>query len=326
MSISYVFARKLYQSLAGSKNREPLRSLKNKYNYWFWKERNCSFLKGKAEHYIIRRYAQNMGIGSYIISNLSQINYAKRNNWNPVIDMKNYNGITVNGKRVNAWELYYDQPYPELNGKLDGIYSQKKYRLSDGICRADAPNDSMDFFLNKKTLAYWSILYRENCRFNSAMQSYADKEYDSIIKGKRVVGVLCRGTDYLKLKPKGHPVQPDPDLVIVKVKRLMKDYNCGYVYLATEDEAIEKLFRVAFLDKLLVNKRVYKKYSGGYLANTLNNREDDVYHTNVEYLSSLYLLSRCNCFVAGRTSGAVITMLMDTEYEYTYFWDLGVYK
>ena len=106
----------------------------------------------------------------------------------------------------------------------------------------------------------------------------------------------------------------------------MKDYNCGYVYLATEDEAIEKLFRVAFLDKLLVNKRVYKKYSGGYLANTLNNREDDVYHTNVEYLSSLYLLSRCNCFVAGRTSGAVITMLMDTEYEYTYFWDLGDYK
>ena len=326
MSKIYAFARKAYFRIADSNRIKMLGTIKDKYLRWYWKERNCGSIKGKPEYYIIRRYAQNMGIGSYIISNLSQIKHAKENNWIPVIDMKNNNGITYDGSIVNAWELFYDQPDSELNGRIERIYAQRKYRLSDGICRDDAPNDSMAFFQDKQTLRFWSDLYRENCRFNTSMQSYADEEYDSLIKGKRVVGVLCRGTDYLKLKPKGHPIQPDPALVIEKVKEVMEDYDCGYVYLATEDAAIEDLFRASFSDMLLVNKRVYKKYSDGYLANTFNNRENDAYHTNVEYLSSLYILSRCNCFIAGRTSGAVVTMLIQDDYEYTYFWDLGEYE
>ena len=105
----------------------------------------------------------------------------------------------------------------------------------------------------------------------------------------------------------------------------MEEFKCNFIYLATEDYNVEILFRKKLGNKVIVNKRVYKRYLDGYLANTLNERENDRYNTNLEYLSSLSLLSKCDCLIAGRTSGTVVTMLMNQAYDYTFFWDLGVY-
>lgn len=323
----YVYVRRIYSIIKNTPLGYFLIYGKNVYNNWFWKERMVGKFLPKKEKlpFIIRRYAQDMGIGSYIISNLSQINYAVKNEMFPVIDMLNYNGTKVNGILMNSWELYFNQPCSDKKNLLKKIYKTKNYRLSDGGCRKNSPNDSMDFLENIKKLSYWSTLYNQYCQFNDEMNLYAATEYNSLLKGKRVVGVLCRGTDYLQLKPKGHPVQPDVYNVINKLKYTMRKFDCPYVYLATEDFQIEKIFKSIFEDRLIINKRVYKNYKTGYLSHTHNERKNDLYYTNVEYLSSLYLLSRCDCFLAGRTSGTVIVLLMNYKYEFTYFWDLGEY-
>ncbi len=323
----YSIGRKVYQKARKVSGFPEIASWKAKYNQWFWRERlvNKNIFQGKRGGeipFIIRRYAQDMGIGSYIISNISQIEYARRQGYRPVIDMKNYNGTIVDGHVENTWTLFFEQQEDELAN----AYKSKTYWLSDGENRGRFPNDSMQFLNDRSELTYWSNIYRRYCCFNKTVRDYSNWEYKQLFEGKgKILGVLCRGTDYVKLRPKGHPVQPDIFEVIEKAKKVMEEYKCDFIYLATEDYSVESMFKKEFTNQLIVNKRVYKKYIDGYLANTLNERENDKYNTNLEYLSSLSLLSKCNCFIASRTSGTVITMLMNNVYDYTFFWDLGVY-
>lgn len=44
-----------------------------------------------------------------------------------------------------------------------------------------------------------------------------DKMQDKIVPSG-LLGVIIRGTDYIKLKPKYHPAQPEVDEVITKVR------------------------------------------------------------------------------------------------------------
>jgi hypothetical protein len=323
----YSVGRKIYQKVKKNPVFANIIFLKEKYNQWFWSERlvdKVIFERKRREKipFIIRRYAQDMGIGSYIISNLSQIDYAEKKGYKPVIDMKNYNGTVVDGHVENTWTLFFEQQEDELTN----AYKSKNYWLSDGENKNFFPNDSMFFLNDKNLLLYWKNIYRKYCCFNRTVKDYSNREYKELLKGKgRILGVLCRGTDYVRLCPKGHPVQPDTSVVIEKAKRVMEEFKCNFIYLATEDYNVEILFRKKLGNKVIVNKRVYKRYLDGYLANTLNERENDRYNTNLEYLSSLSLLSKCDCLIAGRTSGTVVTMLMNQAYDYTFFWDLGVY-
>ena len=322
----YTRVRKMSHLIDTLSNFEIFRQCKKKYNEWFWKEKKvtkCFSPKQKDVAYIIRRYAKNMGIGSYIISNLSQINYCLEKKYIPVIDMLNYNGTHIEGKGVcDSWELYFEQPVISL----EEAYKSQMFWLSDGSPKENTPSDSMEFLANSDKLEYWHKIFVNNIKFNQLLKNYLENEVEEIIANRgKILGVLCRGTDYLELRPQGHPIQPQIDEVIEKAKIVMEKYECEYLYLATEDYAIEEKFRNEFGNRVLTNKRVYKKYESGFLANVSNSRKDDFFHTNVEYLSSLYLLSKCDCFIGGRTSGTIVALLMNYKYEYTFFWDKGEY-
>ena len=51
----------------------------------------------------------------------------------------------------------------------------------------------------------------------------------------------------------------------------------------------------------------------------------DPYERGIEYLTSIYLLSRCNGLVAGRTTGTVGACIMAEKYEFRYIFSLGRY-
>jgi len=317
---AYSFGKTLYEKFESILPTSFLKEIKKLYNSWYWRERIVKKYYGERKIntvYIIRRYATNMGIGSYVISNLSHIDYALKKGFTPIIDMYNYNSTDLSGKKNNTWTLFYKQPLFETINNLDNAYKQRKYILSCGGIPEDAPNDSMEFLCNKDKLKYWSSIYSKYCVLNDKTKKYFEEEYNELFSpAMRIVGVLCRGTDYYSLRPVGHPVQPLADQVVEKTIEVMREYSCNYIYLATEDKNIESTFRRHFGEKLITNKRVYKDYHKGYLAKTLNIRENDSYYTNLEYLSSLNLLSKCNCIIAGRTSGTVLTINMNINKRY----------
>ena len=96
--------------------------------------------------------------------------------------------------------------------------------------------------------------------FSDTMQAAVKAVYQEFpFEEKKILGVLCRGTDYMTLRPHNHPVQPSADIVINKAKAIMREFRCDYCYLATEDESILSAFRKAFGDHLLVSQNIYFK-------------------------------------------------------------------
>lgn len=279
------------------------------------------------EYAVIKRYGEHLGLFSYVITNLGNIDKALKKGRIPIIDMQSYKNPYLEEEEVgikNAWEFFFEQP---CNKKLEDIKGEKQIEITS-VTR-NRPNDSMRFFLNKKVNAYWKERAKKYLRLNKTMQIEIEHQEKKIFKGhkEKILGVLCRGTDYVSLKPFRHPVQPTPEEVIEKAKEVMKEQKCKKIFLATEDESILKKFQKEFGDNLLfLDQKRFQDTKEHYLAEINFNRNHDAYLKGIEYLSTIVLLSKCDSFIGGRCSGTIGVTLFADHFDYTYFWDKGRYK
>jgi hypothetical protein len=54
--------------------------------------------------------------------------------------------------------------------------------------------------------------------------------------------------------------------------------------------------------------------------------ENEIYNRGIEYLSSIYLLSRCDALIGGNCGGSISALLMNGgKYEFTEIFNLGLY-
>ena len=252
----------------------------------------------------------------FLVNMLDNIIYCLANKQKPIIQFEN-------SEKINLWEQFLEQPYTLQK-------NVKEYECDERDAHLNWPLNP-----SKDQISKYAKLYKFFVKLNQKTKEYFDNEYKEIIEGKRVLGVLCRGTDYTANKPKGHPIQPDIDDVIVLVKKKMVDLKCEWIYLATEEKEIADKFEKEFPNQILVNKRKYFDEFHSIRNNQGENariswvhfdRENDNYYKSLEYFSSINLLSRCTALIAGNCGGSRTALyLNDNHYEYSYLFDLGVY-
>ena len=224
------------------------------------------------------------------------------------------------------WDTFFEQPFSVPETEPDCICDVEQGFFHPQF---DTPYRSSD-------LRLWCKVYHRLVRLNERTRNYVDQEYQELFEGvdgqkHRTLGVICRGTDYVKLKPMGHPVQPTPEQVIARAKVLLDQYQLERVYLATEEYAIYEKFEKAFPGLILVNKRqyydeVFNNHDMTYVYEVQFDREDDLYLKGLEYLSSLQLLSRCNVLLGGNCGGACAALYMNNrKYEHVELFNLGLY-
>lgn len=255
----------------------------------------------------------------YFLTNmLDNIVYCLSKGYKPIVQYKN-------SSNINLWTQFLEQPYSlEINNDSMELECDK---LDAYLCWPLNPT--------RDDISIFSKLYKTFVKPNKETEQYFNNEYELIIKGKRVLGVLCRGTDYTANKPKGHPIQPTVDDVIALAKSKMEELNCEWIYLATEEQVIFDRFEKNFPQKILVNKRKYfdefyeiKKDVGenARISNVHFSRENDSYYKSLEYFSSVNLLSKCTALIAGNCGGSRAALyLNNNEYEFWHLFDLGVY-
>lgn len=234
----------------------------------------------------------------------------------PQICIKNDNG-------ENIWEWFFEQPFSDLytNEKIIEKYDAQYLEVFPDF------SDVYDQDMTK----WWSALYHDYWKLNDTTKDYVEQEVKNIIGNRRVLGVICRGTDYTDCKPKGHPVQPDIKDVIELVSQQFAKLNFDYIYLATEDGRIDKEFKDVFGDKVLINKRTYydscfKEKQLTWIKDVHFERENDDYYKGLEYISSLVILSECNALIGGNCGGCQTAIFLNrNRYEYKYIFDLGIY-
>jgi hypothetical protein len=279
--------------------------------------------------FIIRINNPNLGLMAIHDCVLGYVRLADKNGYIP--DLKNYlNGyleIEEVGK-INAWEYFFEQT---SKYSLDEVYRSKNVILSSGVSPREAASTSLNFMLNnKKKAKYYFNLIDKHLHIKNDIQKNIDSESRNILGNKRVIGVSSRGSDMLNLT--GHTIQPDTKDLISKTKRMLIKWNCEYVFLASEEEHVVKLFKNNFGDKLLLNEshRVDSSiYIDNYvpLVNLSFERSNDKYLSGLEYLTTVVILSRCNCLIGslvGKTVGAI--EMNNNSYENKFIYDLGVYK
>ncbi|MBO5241133.1 MAG: hypothetical protein J6B19_00530 [Lachnospiraceae bacterium] len=277
---------------------------------------------------IIRRSDPIPGLASHIMTNLGQIVAAINEGYIPVIDMQFSENLFTclnQNHTQNAWELFFKQPFG--NYSLYVATNADTRILKDGI-PGFMPYYNMDQLMNPSILNFWQTAMKEYMPFSDRLQKATQDAYGKLpFEGNKILGVICRGTDYRNLRPYNHPVQPDVNDVIAKAKETMQNYNCTYCYLATEDDSIRARFQETFGDRLLTSQSMYFDSSQAtLLSEEMQDSPKQLLEKNVEYLTSLFLLGQCHCLIGGRTSGLVVALLLnEIPYAYTYFWNEGNY-
>ena len=165
-----------------------------------------------------------------------------------------------------------------------------------------------EFYDNPVRLKYFQDIFKRYIRFSRETEMKLQEMRDSVMpQDVKILGVLCRGTDYLLKKPKNHPVQPEPQVVIKDAEAIMKKYGCDYVFLATEDQDILDMFKSHFGTKLKYikqNRVTHEQMKNVNRLMSISSKSNrDKYLMGVEYLSATYILSKCHCFIGGRCGG-----------------------
>lgn len=282
--------------------------------------------------YVIGQNDEIGGLWWLINKVLMHLWYAEDKGYCPVIDWQNYKTQytkpTMFGSE-NVWEYYFEQP---CGYSLNDIKRANMVIINK---QEAAPSDTYymgQFYDDALRIQKFSQLFKKYVKFNDSSLKYLNSQKNKYLSSnKKVVGVLCRGTDYVLKKPSSHPIQPEPEDVIRDVRQVMQDYSCTHVFLATEDADILETFKQEFGNSLMYEEqdRLSKSQiqSDEWLSIT-KKRELDTYDpfiSGLKYLTSTYILSQCACFISGRTGGAKGVLIMNSDFEYLKIYDLGVY-
>lgn len=297
------------------------------YTNFKWRERKVSYGKENKEtqFYVVRRANAKVGLFSLVLTNLGHIKYAIEKGYIPVVDLQNYNpyyqGVATDNK--NVWEYYFEQP---CGYGLNDIKNSKKIILGNGIVTSDLeyPDDNIAY--DKQKIDFWKSIAQKYLIVNEEIVKEAEKIADKIFGTSKILGVLARGTDYVNMKPYNHPVQPSPEQLMEKIDEVMVKHGCDKIYLATEDKGIFSKMKNQYGDKIIALDVERHETKGNQNINDVRRmQEKDDYTMAKDYLITILLLSKCDCLVAGNTSGSIGALLLNKEYEYQYIFNLGRY-
>lgn len=248
----------------------------------------------------------------------------------PVVDMQYYPNYYYTDKetigRVNWWEHCFKQPFPYT---LAEVYQSRNVVLCHGMY-----DGQLSEILETDKILQSHQLVSKYMQLSSEAQKVCENEWNRIIGNrKRVLGVKCRGTDYLGLKPFGHSVLPSVQMTIQKIEELREDWakeNGKYdaIFVATEDEGILQGLKEHFKDELICNDCYRFEDTGtAGLFDVIGKGHDAryKYEKMMDYLVTTYCLSKCDGLIAPMVNGTLGALRMKGEYEKVYIFQLGNY-
>lgn len=294
--------------------------------------------KEKKTFYIIATTRNITGIGAIWIGYIAHTLYAIDNGYIPIIDLKHYQNQYFKDNRTykdNTWEYFFEQPCTHTLNDIDEdskiiistnsrMSSRNKYNIWGNRIPINSKTVLSQELLNLKSR------YESAFKLSPTAQEYVKNNFNNIIGNEtNILGILCRGTDYIVRRSFGEPIQPKPEIVIKKAHEFLKKHpEIKKIYLATEDNNIYETFKKEFGDKLLDNKQyryTYNKNHKPFLSESQVDRPNHNYKLALEYLSSLYILSKCKYFIGGRCGGTIVAWLIQNSWQDLYIWKLGHY-
>ncbi|MBR1709928.1 MAG: hypothetical protein IJ719_14055 [Clostridia bacterium] len=162
-----------------------------------------------------------------------------------------------------------------------------------------------------------------------------DEYYDAVLGGRKVLGVLIRGSDYLAVGFGGARKMATVEQMTPRIRQWMNAYGYEKVFLATEDSDILAQMKKEFgrdMIALAQERLSVRNLRQGQIITEYEkekNKEDyeaKLEDTTINYFYALYILSRCDAFLcSGQCNGwDNVISLNGGKYERSYKFTVGI--
>ena len=217
---------------------KKIKWLNDFYTKYKWREKRVCNGRENPEltFYVIRRSDSQVGLFSLVLTTLGYINYALDQGYIPIVDLTNEgNAYLDDSVGSNVWEYYFEQP---CGYSLKDITKSKHIILGNGIIdwTIPFPKDSMVHDSTEEEI--WKETAHKYLRIKKEILEEKKQLKDILLGEENYLGVLLRGTDYVNVRPKNHPVQPTVEEAIQVIDRVLREKEYQKIYLATEDNEI----------------------------------------------------------------------------------------
>lgn len=309
-----------------------LHSLNFKNNKLNYPNKNIDILTSNTS-FIIIKFNNNdkiYGLFTYFKFSLNCINTFINKGYIPIIDILSspniFNGFNNSSLNKNPWELFFEQPFgyslEEVKKKAQNIiYFNFSYRICKEYGRKE-------FIYNKVTLDYWHMIFLKYIPIKNFIINESNYIINKLFKNsKNVLGILLRGTDYISIRPKGHPIQPNIEMVINDVIVADKKNKYDYLFLTTEDSIINQKFKSRFGNKIKNYKNTNINYNykeKKFLAFNKNILGNSNYQKN--YLMNIIILSKCIDIISSISSGTIGALVLSKGFRNAKLYNLGLYN
>ena len=160
----------------------------------------------------------------------------------------------------NPWEFFFNQPF---GYKLKDVLNKAKNIKYFECEKPYKSYPSSNIYINNVLMDYWHDLSIKYIPIKDEIIKQSFNIFKKLFKNSiNILGVLARGTDYIAIKPKHHPIPPTIDIIIKDIKKMNKNNNYDWFFLSTEDEIIKNKLILEFGYKLkfLKNKQIKYNY------------------------------------------------------------------
>jgi hypothetical protein len=267
-------------------------------------------------------------IFSFYVYFLGCINKYINKGYIPIVDLKSYpngyNGLNIS-INYNPWEKFFEQPYRYT---MEEVLKNAKIivyiKCKENIYR---PNERKIYY-NNDLIKFWRNLGRKYIPIKKEIQKESNIIIRKLFKNSNnILGVKIRGTDYIKLKLKAHPIPPSLDRAINDVKKLDLKNNYDWIFISSEDDIIKERFIKEFKNKItFLNPKTQLKYNYTGSDYLIKNKE---INGNIEYaknyVMNIYILGKCTDIVMSRGSGGVGVIIFTDGFRNSLIYNFGEY-
>ncbi len=240
---------------------------------------------------------------------IRQMAHVQSEGFTPFVDMQYHRSLYLKDEEVgscNAWEYYFEN--------LSDFPLSEIYQSADVII---ASNDMNSFpnagFRNTQRASLYSKFIHEKTELLERLEQQKQHVFG---EKERVLGVICRGTDYANaFRPYAHPIPLDAFELCEIASQYMTAHQYEYIYLATEDHDVLDVFRTRFGSKVLsCQQQRFSDKGSRKLAELVrdvrDNNEADARQLGEEYYFSIALLACCDSIIGTHCAGmrAAITL------------------
>lgn len=291
--------------------------LKNKTNHEY---KNIKFA-------IIRRTnCPTCGLFSFYVVHLGCINEYLNKGYIPIIDLKSFRNVynCYNESKNNPWEFFFVQPY---GFTLEEVLNSSE-QISYFSCSGENRPNEINIYYNKALIDFWHYFAKKYMPIKNTIMEESLNIMKKLFKNSHnVLGVKLRGTDYIYMRPGGHPIPPSLERVISDVKSLSKKYNYDWIFVSSEDEKIKEKFIEQFKNNIKYlnpKTKIHFNYTSHEMI-TLNKDLICNYEYAKNYLINIIILSKCIDLVSSRGSGTAGIFVLTKGFRNSIIYNLGEY-